>query len=139
MLDLVYRPPDGAHRELEIYFKSSLSKREISHKDVILAVDFDINLLDFFANKKVQNFLNLMFRFEMIPTINKPTHVTRQTARAPLIISSQTFYCTLGLNQGLEKLTSPIILQFSFVISILPQRKMLRRNLYINVDSLIIQ
>ena len=90
MLNLVYRPPNGAHRELEIYFKSSLSKRVISRKDVILAVNFDINLLDLVANKKVQNFLNLMFRFGMIPTINKTTRVTRQTARAPLIISSQT-------------------------------------------------
>ena len=80
VLNLVYRPPNGDHKELEKYFKSSLSKREISHKDIILAGDFNITLLDFDANKKVQNFVNLMFRFGMIPTINKPM---------------------LGLNQGL--------------------------------------
>ena len=54
-------------------------KREIGHKDITLAGVFNINLLDFDANKKVQYFVNLMFRFGMIPTINKPTHVTRQT------------------------------------------------------------
>ena len=54
-------------------------KREIGHKDITLAGVFNIYLLDFDANKKVQYFVNLMFRFGMIPTINKPTHVTRQT------------------------------------------------------------
>ena len=82
VLNLVYRPPNGDHKELENYFKNSLSKREISHKDVILAGDFNINLLDFDTNKKVQNFVNLMIRFGMIPTINKPTRVTGQTASA---------------------------------------------------------
>ena len=66
VLNLVYRPPNGDHRELENYFKSSVSKQEISHKDIILARDFNINLLDFDANKKDQNFVNLMFRFGMI-------------------------------------------------------------------------
>ena len=82
MLNLVYHPTNGDNKELENYFKSSLPKREISHEDVILAGDFNINLLDFDANKKGQNFVNLMFRFGMIPTINKPTRVTRQTASA---------------------------------------------------------
>ena len=88
MLDLVYRHPNGNHKELENYFKISLSKQEISRKDVILAGDFNISLLDFDANKKFQKFLNLKFRFGMIPTINKPTLATRLPAR--LIISSQT-------------------------------------------------
>ena len=30
--------------------------------------DFNINLLDFDKNKRVQSFLNLMFQFSMIPT-----------------------------------------------------------------------
>ena len=47
-----------------------------------LAGDFNINLLDFETNKKVQSFVNLMFEFSMIPTINKPTRVTKHTATA---------------------------------------------------------
>ena len=38
----------------ENYFEGSLSKREIS-KDTTLAWGFNINLLDFDANKGVQN------------------------------------------------------------------------------------
>ena len=79
MLYLAYHTTTGDHRELENYFKYSLWKREISNKNTILAGDFNINLLDFDANKNVQNFVNFMFCFGMIPTINKPRRATRQT------------------------------------------------------------
>ena len=49
---------------------------------MILAGDFNINVLDFEQNKKVQNFVNLMFQFGLIPTINKPTRVTNETISA---------------------------------------------------------
>ena len=52
VLNLVYRPQNIDHKELENNFKSYLSKRKVLHKDTILA-DFNINLLDFDANKKV--------------------------------------------------------------------------------------
>ena len=43
----------------------------------MLAGDFNINFLDFETNKNVQDFLNLMFGYNMIPLTNKPTRVTR--------------------------------------------------------------
>ena len=81
MLNLAYRPPNGDRKEPENYFKNALSERDISQKDVILAGDFNIDLLDFDANKKVQNFVNLMFCFGKIPAINKPTRVARHCQR----------------------------------------------------------
>ena len=51
-------------------------------KDVVLAEDFNIKLLGFDANKKIQNFVNVMFRFGKIPLINKSTRITRHTASA---------------------------------------------------------
>ena len=47
-----------------------------------MAGDFNMNLLDFEQNKKVQNFLNIMFGHSMMPVINKPTRVTKNTATA---------------------------------------------------------
>ena len=44
--------------------------------------DFNMNLLDYEKCKKVQEFLNLIYKNSMIPTINKPTRVTRQSAIA---------------------------------------------------------
>ena len=46
---------------------------------MILAGDFNINVLDFKQNKKVQNFVDLMFQFGLEPTVNKPTRVTNKT------------------------------------------------------------
>ena len=100
MLNLIYCPPNGYHKELENNFESSLSKRLISHKDIILAGDFDIDLLDFVANKKVQNFVNLMFRFGMIPTIAKPARVIRQAGCATDHIITNSIMHT-GFKSGL--------------------------------------
>ena len=50
---VLYRPPNGEHKEHENYCKSSLSKREILHKNIILAGGFNINLLGFATNQKV--------------------------------------------------------------------------------------
>ena len=64
VLNLVYHPLSSDHKELENYFKSSLLKREISHKDLILAGNVNISLLDFNANKNVQSFVILYFVLE---------------------------------------------------------------------------
>ena len=41
---------------------------------------FNMNLLDYEKNKKVQEFLNLIYiKKRVISTINKPTRVTRQS------------------------------------------------------------
>ena len=47
-----------------------------------MAGDFNMNLRDFKQNKKVQNFLNIMFDHSMMSVINKPTRVTKNTATA---------------------------------------------------------
>ena len=47
-----------------------------------MAGDFNMNQTDFEQNKKAQNFLNIMFGHSMMPVINKPTRVTKNTATA---------------------------------------------------------
>ena len=47
-----------------------------------IARDFNLNLLDYEKRKKVQKFLNLIYENSMIPLINKPTRITRQSATA---------------------------------------------------------
>ena len=80
ILSLNSRPPNGD--SYEKHMKSILSKNEATKKEVVLIGDFNINLLDFDKYKRVQSFVNLMFRFGMIPTINKPARVTRHAATA---------------------------------------------------------
>ena len=47
-----------------------------------LVNDFNLNLLDHDTNKKVQDFLSLIYQNNLIPTINKPARVTMKTATA---------------------------------------------------------
>ena len=53
-----------------------------SNKLYHIAGDFNLNLLDHDTNKKVQRFLNIVYRNGMITTINKPTRVTRKATTA---------------------------------------------------------
>ena len=49
---------------------------------MILAGDFNINAFNYEQNKKVQSFFNLIYRYNMIPTINKPTRVGKNSPTA---------------------------------------------------------
>ena len=64
-------------KQCETHFKDVFSKNGKNLKNIVLAGDFNINFLDFETNKNVQDFLNLMFGYNMIPLTNKPTRVTR--------------------------------------------------------------
>ena len=69
-------------KQRETHFKDVFSKNGKNLKNIVLAGDFNINFLDFETNKNVQDFLNFMFRYNMIPLTNKPTRVTRSSANA---------------------------------------------------------
>ena len=76
IFNIFYLPSDEDLEVCENYFQSILSNNSIKNKSVILAGDFNINVLNFEQNKNFQNFFNLMFQFGLVPTINKPTRVT---------------------------------------------------------------
>ena len=69
ILNLTYKPPNGDVKEFEKHLNKILSTNDILKKEVIMAGDFNMNLLHFEQNKKVQNFLNIMFRHSMMPVI----------------------------------------------------------------------
>ena len=62
--------------------KKILSTNDISKMEVITAGDFNKNLVDLKKNKKIKNFLNVMFGHSMMPIINKLTHVAKNTETA---------------------------------------------------------
>ena len=82
VLNLTYRPSNGDPNELENHFKNILLKREITNKELVLVGDFNINVFEFNESKMDQDFVDLMFRHDLIPTVNKPTRVTRNTITA---------------------------------------------------------
>ena len=98
------RPPNGDTTLFEKHMKRFLSKNEATKKEVILIGDININLLDFDKNKRVQSFVNLMFRFGMIPTINKPTpRVTRHTATAIDHVFTNTIMDNIEVKNAIVK------------------------------------
>ena len=74
-------PPQG-DTIFEKHLQDLLLRHDVCTNEVRITRDFNINLLDFENSKKVQSFVNLMFRCGMVPVINKPTRVTRYTATA---------------------------------------------------------
>ena len=102
ILNLTYRPANGDVREFEKQLNEVLSTNDISNKEVVMAYDFNVNLLDFHENKKVQNFLNILFGHSMMPVINKSARVTKNTATAinQILINSVT---TTNFKAGIIK------------------------------------
>ena len=69
----------------------------------IFAGDLNINVLDYESNKKVKHFLSSMFQYNMIPTINRPTRVTRNTATAIDHIITNTVISGIQHRSGIIK------------------------------------
>ena len=76
----MYRPPNGDMTVFEKFCEKLLSANDKTSKKIFFAGDLNINVLDYESNKKVQHFLSSMFQYNMIPIINRPTHVTRNPA-----------------------------------------------------------
>ena len=75
-----YKPPQGDTTLFEKHLQGLLWRLDVCKREVLITGDFNINLLDSENNKKVQSFVNLMFRCGMIPVIIKPPRVTTHTA-----------------------------------------------------------
>ena len=82
LIKALYRPPNGQIEPFENFLNKVFSKIKKSMKLFHLPGDFKLNLLDHDTNRKVQRFLNIVYRNGMIATINKPTRVTPKTTTA---------------------------------------------------------
>ena len=95
LINVLYRPPHGQIEPFEKFLSNILSKIKNPSRLFHIAGNFNLNLLDHDANRKVQRFLNIVYRNGMIPTINKPTRVTRKTATATDYILTNSFTNTV--------------------------------------------
>ena len=82
---------------------------------MILAGDFKINVMSFEQNQKLQHFVNLIFQFGLVTTINKPTRVSNTTiSEIDHIITNsinkndsktviiRTYICSLSIQIGFQ-------------------------------------
>ena len=103
ILSLTYPLLNGDTTLFEKHVKSIISENEATKKKVILIGDFNMNLLDFVKNKRVQSFVNLMFRFGIIAKINKLTPVTRHTATAIDRVFTNTIIDNIEIKTAIVK------------------------------------
>ena len=82
LFNVVYRPPNSKIEPFENFLKILFNKNKNSNKNYHIAGDFNLNLLDHDKNKKVRDFLNLIYRNGMIPTISKPIRVTKKNCNS---------------------------------------------------------
>ena len=117
ILNTISRP---LNRDIEIcenYFKNLFSKNDTVNKHIVLAGDFNLNVLNFGNNKKVQNFINLMLRYGMKPTINKPTRVTANTVTAIDHIKTNVIMDTVFKTKILKScISDPFAIMLAFQI-----------------------
>ena len=99
----MYRPPNGDMTVSEKFCENFLSANDKISKNIIFAGDFNINVLDYESNKKVQHFLSSMFQYNMKPIINKPTRRPRNTATAIDHIITNTVISGIQHRSGIIK------------------------------------
>ena len=80
IVSVLYSPPNGHFEHFENFLRNFFLNTKNSNKNIYFAEDFNLNLLDHSLNKKLQNYLNLIYQNSFIPTVNKLTRVTRKTA-----------------------------------------------------------
>ena len=85
IVSVLYRPPNGHFEHFENFLTNFFLNTKISNKNVYSAGYFNLNLLDHSLNKKVQNYLNLIYQNRFIPTVNKPTRFTRKMSTTIII------------------------------------------------------
>ena len=82
VLGSLYLAPNTKEDIFIDYMKETIHKikRENGHKEIILGMDQNLNLLKVNHHKGTSHFLDTMLEFDMIPTITRPMRITNSTA-----------------------------------------------------------
>ena len=68
LINTFYRPPNGQIEPFEHFLNNIIPKIKISNKLFNIADDFNLDLLDHDTSRKVQKFLNIVYKNGVIPT-----------------------------------------------------------------------
>ena len=79
IIGCIYRPPSHIN-SLLTKLDEILILCKIIKKEIIIAGDFNLDLLKYQQNNHINSFINLMLSYDLIPTIYKPTRITTHSA-----------------------------------------------------------
>lgn len=80
IIGYIYRPPRTKKWKVEFFFKGCLLEFFNKNKEIIIAGDYNLNLLDIYKRPCVDGFFNNVLSAEFIPLINLPTRFSKKSA-----------------------------------------------------------
>ena len=76
-----YRPPNSNTKEFLKNYDSLIKRlQKIKSKGIVIGLDHNLDLLKHSNHSQTQDFLNLNLEESLLPTINKPTRLTKSSA-----------------------------------------------------------
>ena len=76
----LYRPPNTSHQPFISYHEETLAKIDAEKKLVVMAGDFNYNMLKQLQDKQVLSFCNLLSSYGYVPLISKATRTNRESS-----------------------------------------------------------
>ena len=80
IIGTLYRPPGNPVDQFNIAIEHTLSKLISTNHKIIVAGDFNINLLKLAEHRPTHDFFNIMTSHQLLPSILHPTRITSLTA-----------------------------------------------------------
>ena len=99
MIGCIYRPPNFNSSTFLEYLHKTLDKVDHHNKFVVLAGDFNYNLLNKAHNNDILSFCNLLDSYEFISTISKPTRIVQgsSTLLDKIFVNNHNFFQSSGI------------------------------------------
>ena len=77
----VYRPPNSKPKEFLKHYKRLLGKFTKNQQDrLVIGIDHNLDLMKYHCHTATKDFIDINLELNLIPTITKPTRITKSTA-----------------------------------------------------------
>ena len=80
MIGCIYKHPTANVEELTIKFDEFLNQLNPNKYDMYIMGDMNIDLLKYHCHQQTERYLDMIYSFNLLPVITKPTRITTHTA-----------------------------------------------------------
>nr|XP_047144771.1 uncharacterized protein MAL8P1.12-like [Hydra vulgaris] len=80
IINAIYRTPAGSLKTFKTYLRTFLNTKNILQKHVYAVGDINIDLLNHALNSEAKTFIDILLEYNLIPTINKATRITKNSS-----------------------------------------------------------
>ncbi|XP_065681444.1 uncharacterized protein LOC136095124 [Hydra vulgaris] len=91
IVNAIYRKPSGNLKKFKTHLNTFLTKVIKERKHICVVGDINLNLLKQ-ASNKIKHFIDKLLQHNVIPTINKPTRITKKSSTLLVNIITNNFY-----------------------------------------------